>query len=476
MITELNRLSIPSVNNLTQRLSEILPSLKRFCAEVDGVHVENIEDDAEVERVLEDIHKLGQRPALKDQHSTMRLRALPGNSNLVVVEDNVYEELTHQKEKEKDFVKAALDEEVTEATDDSKPVTNDTDGQKTLSVASANTSENRKTPLAELEAPCAAVLRPRSGSALDDDTPISTVKSNLAARASSRSLNSAISHPWNHEASYPWDETKPPVDICLPAPVHHRDGGRGPSRLRLRLSSSDSAIGSDGGVNRRSAAGGADDTASTEDTFKHTSTVRGSKKSLLASLTGKAGGLHSSGFDAAGHATSPLLEDASVQTVDPGDRYPTTGLTPPSNFNLAEVRSFFSDDSERTHNQQAMGTFRKRLTGLKLKARTKDAAGAGAPPKSPLPRAQSAMEARSIDGEGRELEMGQLRGGAGGSVKSFDGAGGMSKMEFRARKVADRIRNLWFKTGELFRNMSVKRRRERDMEQAEWEGSMYSGV
>ncbi|KAJ9665990.1 hypothetical protein H2201_003901 [Coniosporium apollinis] len=479
LITELNRLSIPSVNNLTQRLSEILPSLKRFCAEVDGVHVENIEDDEEVERVLDDIHKLGQRPPLKDQHSTMRLRALPGKSNLVVVEDDVYEELTHQKEKEKDFVKAALGEEVTEATNDSKPVSSGTDGQKTLSVISAKTGENRKTSLTEPEAPCAAVIRPRSGSALidHDDTALSSVKSNLAARASSRSLNSAVSRPWNNEASYPWDESKPPVNICLPAPVHHRDGGRGPSRLRLRLSSSDSAIDSDAGKNRRSTTNGADDTASTEDTSKHTSTVRGSKKSLLASLTGKPG-LLSSGFDTAGHATSPLLEDSSVQTVDPGDRYPTTGLTPPSNFNLAEVRSFFSDDSERTHNQQAMGTFRKRLTGLKLKSRAKDAAaaGAGAPPRSPLPRAQSAMEARSIDDGSQDLGMGQMRGGAGGSVKSFDGAGGMSKMEFQARKVADRIRNLWFKTGELFRNMSTRRRREREMEQAEWEGSMYSGV
>lgn len=163
LITELNRLSIPSVNNLTQRLSEILPSLKRFCAEVDGVHVENIEDDEEVERVLDDIHKLGQRPPLKDQHSTMRLRALPGKSNLVVVEDDVYEELTHQKEKEKDFVKAALGEEVTEATNDSKPVSSGTDGQKTLSVISAKTGENRKTSLTEPEAPCAAVIRPGPG-------------------------------------------------------------------------------------------------------------------------------------------------------------------------------------------------------------------------------------------------------------------------------------------------------------------------
>ena len=73
--------------------------------------------------------------------------------------------------------------------------------------------------------------------------------------------------------------------------------------------------------------------------------------------------IHSGPLDVTGYAIGPDSLRNDDRSVDPGDRYPTTGLTPPSAFNL-EVRSFFSDNSSRS---QRGGSFRKRLTHLKAK-------------------------------------------------------------------------------------------------------------
>ncbi|KAK5070699.1 hypothetical protein LTR16_009314, partial [Cryomyces antarcticus] len=53
VITEVNRLSVPSVNGLTERLSELLPSLKRYHSE------DYLSDDETVQSTIEKIHGLG---------------------------------------------------------------------------------------------------------------------------------------------------------------------------------------------------------------------------------------------------------------------------------------------------------------------------------------------------------------------------------------------------------------------------------
>ena len=43
-------------------------------------------------------------------------------------------------------------------------------------------------------------------------------------------------------------------------------------------------------------------------------------------------------------------------------------------------------------------------------------------------------------------------------MHTYDGTVGMSRMEFRARKVAEKIKTLWFRSGELLRSMSGRRK------------------
>ncbi|KAK1019348.1 hypothetical protein LTR33_019341, partial [Friedmanniomyces endolithicus] len=70
-----------------------------------------------------------------------------------------------------------------------------------------------------------------------------------------------------------------------------------------------------------------------------------------------------------GAVASPIfLRSDDSLAHKPGDRYPTTGLTPPVNMNLDEVRSFFSDNSSEgkgpRHGHASGTSFRKRLTGF----------------------------------------------------------------------------------------------------------------
>merc|ERR1711881_697388 len=55
LMAEIDRLSIPSINGLTQRLSELLPSLRRYY----GEHGEGMEQDETVRSALDEIRRLG---------------------------------------------------------------------------------------------------------------------------------------------------------------------------------------------------------------------------------------------------------------------------------------------------------------------------------------------------------------------------------------------------------------------------------
>lgn len=155
--------------------------------------------------------------------------------------------------------------------------------------------------------------------------------------------------------------------------------------------------------------------------------------SILGSVSRRIG-IRSGPFDTTGYAIGPDSPRNDDRSVGPGDRYPTTGLTPPSSLNLEEVRSFFSDDSSRS---QRGGSFRKRLMNLKAKL-------------PPVARSHSALENHCLqNGDGSSKDsMFVIR--PGGSMHTYDGTVGMSRVEFRARKVAEKIKTLWFRSGGCF--------------------------
>ncbi|OCL14850.1 hypothetical protein AOQ84DRAFT_384426 [Glonium stellatum] len=436
LMVEIDNLTIPSVGGLTQRLSEYLPSLKRFYS---GEDKDKDEDDI-MEHALEEINEVG-GPALNSARSSARLRPMPGNPHLVVIDDGIYEEMAH-----KDILRSRL----VELSDCNASL---------YSKRSASHSRRGKTPLAELEAPMPAVLRTRSLSLSGNDEHRASFESKLARRSLRSLVGSPTDRPWNVDKNYPWADDVPAIDISLPAPTYHRDAPRpGPSRLRLRLSGSCSESQSDYGLYDESAVSPTTgDSTGSDDPFKHTRKV--SKHSILESISRRIG-IHTGPFDATGYAVGPDSLRNDDRSVDPGDRYPTTGLTPPSAFNLEEVRSFFSDDSSRS---QRGGSFRKRLTHLKAKL-------------PPVTRSHSALENRCLQNGDRSLKESRFAVRPGGSVHTYDGTVGMSKMEFRARKVVEKIKTLWFRSGELLRSMSGRRKPSQETRNWLHDSDVYSGT
>ncbi|KAK3064079.1 hypothetical protein LTS18_010297 [Coniosporium uncinatum] len=408
IINEVNRLSVPSVQGLTQRLSELLPSFKRFYDD------ENIMEDQTVESTIHDIRELGRRVVVP------RVEELPDS------------------------------------------LTNDDGGSSNGPEKDGKTAKRDRTPVAELEAPCPAHIRVMGPDS--EDIEIEKEVPNFSRPQPKSRLSGASSpssRPWNVDGNYSWNESMPSIDIRLPPPSARREAERKPSRLRLRTSDASSTAEEGGGPAKDSSPDTDEDhTGTTNDTFNNR------RRSVLGSISRKIGLHGSSHIDSSGFPTGPriLVDGGDDRAVDPGDRYPTTGLSPPSAFNLEEVRSFFSDDSSQHGGDGRGGSFRKRLTHLRSRVQ-------------PL-RAYSAMDRRSID-NGGSGELHDVLSPSGGSLQGFEGNAGMPMMEFRVRKLMDRVKVLWFKSGELIRSMSGRRPPQRGQDNgSEWveESTMYSGT
>jgi hypothetical protein len=448
LIAELERISVPSLNGLTQRLSELLPSLKRYYG--DGGEV-NYEDET-VRSAIDEIRKLGQLAQINNEENFSIAQKGSFENSLVV------EGLSHSP--------SEILSESTSNLQNARPRSASSPGLR---------RDASNPPVPELEAPNATFLRSRS---LSDGISSSCIGglSGLSklGRISDRSLRgSPASRPWNVDANYPWADSVPSIDIGLPAPTLRRDViEQKPSKLRLRISRGSGSGTDDIGTELDSVTVPGDlteSTGATTDTFGLNHRRKTSKRSILGSLTRKIGLGNS--FDQCGFATSREILGGEDRTVDPGDRYPTTGLSPPSALNIDEVRSFFSDDSSAHGEAANRGvSFRKRLTNLRTRL-------------PPISRAHSALEhRRAPQGAGlrRSNSLFVRNTGArstvsGSAVSGGDGIVGMPKTEFRAKKLVDRMKTLWYKGGELLRTWSGRRKNE-EYRTHDWDDSGESAV
>lgn len=453
LISEVERLSIPSVTGLTQRLSELIPSLKRYSSsetvskenmeEKDGQDIEKIVEDPELKSDINEIRHLGDRPGLlNNMRSSRRLRAIPGQATLVLIDDDVYQEL---RERAKSTVPGPRAEEVNDSDSSDKSFKSACE-RKDSGAATPNLKISQPS-LAELEAPLPAHVRVKSS--MDGGAKETVAK------------KSDETKPWDMSMKFPWNDSTSGIDITFPVKAHVRDqSGSRPSRLRSHSpASSEYSTATDGGQVRNATIEGQNitlDSTETHDTFKHSR--NGSHRpcvSVMGSITHKVGrtlGTDGNGFPAI--RTSVSLDEFAH---DPGDRYPTSGLTPPARFNIDDVRSFFSDDSSQTRRG---GSFRKRLTQLRSKIG----------PPSNMSRTHSALDSRTVDraataavgsttmGDGSSGNVTDSRGGTGGSVQTYDGATGMPKSEFRTKRLFERIKTFWFRSGEFFRNFGAKKK------------------
>ena len=232
--------------------------------------------------------------------------------------------------------------------------------------------------------PASALTRDKSPMTEDEVRGLLPPEMNPIARNGKRALvSSASSRPWNQDENYPWTGTKIDVDLAVPSQAHVRDSStteitRKRDTKSWELTSSNDPTDTSKGIDIGSILE-RDPTASlTSEQLTGVSILqhhfrKHSKRSVIGSLTRKIGLSSRINNDSTTRSIpSPALPpdattSGSTIAHRPGERYPTTGLTPPAAFNIDEVRSFFSDNSSE---KERNTPFRKRLTNFKGKSKS----------------------------------------------------------------------------------------------------------
>jgi hypothetical protein len=469
--TQVNRLSIPSVNGLSERLSELLPCLR-------DLNLDSVLANDRIAQTLDDGHQLGHvhsaRPGtVMSTRTSAGFRTLAERAEEFVkngTHDSVVPHKALRLNKDLPALPASLSLDKVSALQSA-------DGKASY-LSGSISAPSDITNL--LERPASAVIRGKSPMTEDEVRDLLPPEMNPIARGSKRSLvvSSLSSRPWNLDENYPWARSNLHIDLTAPDQVHHRDGlaaevarHRGTKSLDCTLTG-DLLGNTTSGIDIGSITTDLDPTASlttlqltgisTQHARKH------SKRSMLGSLKLKMGLGHSHHEDTTRSLpTSPGLRSIEEPTHNPGDRYPTTALTPPVGFNLDEVRSYFSDDSAESNKERKTPKGR-RWTGLKSKN------------KSTHPDPSRGQSLDGGLGDSHPYDAGSLAERIGidsSAAYTLDGIG-MGKAEFRIKRFGEKLRFLFAKGGELIRSLSTRSRSKKSArEHDEWlSDSLYSGV
>nr|POE89112.1 hypothetical protein CFP56_74706 [Quercus suber] len=469
--TQVNRLSIPSVSGLSERLSELLPCLK-------NLHLGDLlSSDDDVAHTIDDIHQLGRGPR---PGTTLSCRTSAGFRTLAERAEEIVLNGTHDSALP-GAGRLSINKELpplpASASADKVSTPNATDNKQSYlsgSVSAPSVFGNQDMR------PASTLFHQKSPTTEEEMRQMLPPESNPIARGAKRSLMlSGIStRPWNQDENYPWAGSNITIDLSVPSAAHTRKsitsdvirvGRRSRSLDFTSLHDiSDTIRGIDIGsittLNRSASLTTEQATGVTVHARKQ------SMRSIIGSISKKIGlGSRTTAIvnDATTrHVASPIKvssdRESRVQSHRAGDRYPTSSLTPPSNLNLDEVRSFFSDDSSERHRNASL---KKRLTNFKSKGKSV--------------RLDANTSNRSIDAGETTYDAGSAvanRLGASSSTHTYNA--GMGKAEFHMKRFGERLRLLLAKGGELFRSMSRRSRTPRiERVRDDWlSDSLYSGV
>ncbi|KAH0007466.1 hypothetical protein KCU78_g11761, partial [Aureobasidium melanogenum] len=464
MASEISRLPVPSVAALSERLSTLLPAIKHLhidCAPVDQTAM----NDA-----IDRIHHLG-RP---EGEAAELLRSSTGLHQLAAIADNIATNGTHDSAFLEVQKSGRLMKELPPLPEDSEKFSLSDSGldRNTTLITEGPTSTS------ELEPPKPVLLRGKSLSVInskDED-----LHPGFASRHS-LVLSTQNLRPWNLEESYPWCGNSPGIKIDFSTPVLRRHSS--PPKLVQRQSRESIKTKSETEETLDP-----DSTLPSSPLVSNSETVtptvltlhdrKSSKKSLIGSLSRRIG------LSTRAQSSTTVQEGALAGRASPGDRYPSTSLQSPHIMNIEDVRSFFSDSTEEEHGDEHRGSFRKQITSFRDKS-SKVPNG-----HVPVTYSQSldAHRGRSLDQYGRPSNVrttGSLfddRFTEPVTPQNYDGMVGMGRVEFRVKRVAERLRHMWMKGGEIIRSLSHRSRqaakrqhRERDVEFDNWlADSLYS--
>ncbi|KAK5113497.1 hypothetical protein LTR62_003366 [Meristemomyces frigidus] len=444
--TQVNRLSIPSVTGLSDKLTSILPALRNL--QLDSI----LSGPDGFAQVLEDLHNFGgSRPeTILSTRTSAGFRTLAERAEEIVLHGThdsvvpVSRLLLMNKELPPLPESASADKVSSISPLDEKQaylsgsVSAPVDLGKDFTCP-ASTSVRQKSPVSEEEV--RQLLPPEMN-------PITRGKRSL--------IISSASRPWNQDENYPWTGKDVPVDLTIPSETHTRESVIRELHRKAKsvdftttLQSSGSTAGIDIGSIYESGEGTASITTEQATGISTTHAHKASKRSIIGSLTKKISipGYGKRATDDTTVSLSPLPGSDVTLAHKPGDRYPTSALTPPVNLQLDEVRSFFSDNSSerqrRTHS-----SFRKRLTGIsrnKIKSVRLDGSN-GVRSRGGSLDNMTAYDAGSLNAE-------LQRTGVVSAAETVDGIG-MGKAEFKIKRFGERLRHLWCKGGDLIRTLS----------------------
>ncbi|KAF1352089.1 hypothetical protein BDV97DRAFT_348750 [Delphinella strobiligena] len=467
---EVNLLSVPSVAALSERLSALFPSIRHLTLD------SAIANDKAVRETIDEIHQLGQRP-----DSDGLLRSSTGLRQMAAMADTIVTNGTHDS--------AALDMKSVGRMRELPPLPEDTE-KFSLSDSGLDKNTSLGTEVlssfaltAELALPQTGLLRVKSFNNVDD---ADLMHPGFPSSATKRSLAPSTHHsrPWNLDEYYPWTGKSINIDIDFPKPILRRNTSASTVLRKSRLSTDESSETSGASGNRRATRGKSPlgdyspmflELSPTITTT--TESRKAIKRSIMGSLTRRMG--------LGGHRNKSSLHTSMLPDLPgptrPGDRYPSTALLAANAFQIDEVRSFFSDSTSNGSNKR--GSFRKHVKILRSRL-------PGGPATLSASRLHSidAQRNRSLDQHGAFLQPGRstsLRAGyftGPGLPQAYDGTGGMGKVEFRVKRVTERLRHVLLKTGEMIRTFSHKgrpdaKRLQKERERAEWlDDSLYSGT
>lgn len=419
LMAEIERLTIPSVGGLTQRLSEFFPSLREYykCGEPAEFPIEE-----EMEKyALEEIHEI--HPTQK--RSSARLRPMRGVSHMVVIEDDLYDELTS---KERGCGSPGGPDDGVAVSGASEADSNTGRPPKDDDIPSTPT-HHKTTPLPELRVPSSAVLRPRSHTVGPQELRIS----GESALSSRRSLRSSVStptvtetRPWNSDKNYPWaTSTNPAIDVSLPRPAAARHSPHpGPSHLRNGLSD-----------------------ASTTSSFSTAQTATASPFGSPA--------------DSTAHARHHRFSTFGCNSDQPhavGERYPTSALSPPTAiFRNHLSASDTSDDEHYDTTRKTRLSLRKRFSSTRkatLDSQTNTRAGRSKTNAQDFASPESTKYSTTSLLQDRAGEAQAFTSSTTANRHTFRDAEGMRAVDYRKHRIIDRLKTWWHKGSHLIRQLS----------------------
>lgn len=457
LLHEIEQLSIPSVKNLSLRLSELFPSIRsnhialdldrvdaalsrsvrearssgshRHVASVDGVADESGDGMASSpltrKGTVTSDGSRGLNVSTRDQRCLRLNKELPPLPPHIVIEDD-------SEESDGDGYESARASQ--ETTDEAQSGLDDTDHKKSMERPSGGKPEAK-----------ADAKKPQ----------LRKMASRLSLRGSAETAPPLKSD----EEGYTWSEGTRTADLTLTSNAGDATMSTDTIPKRGRSRSSPPAKNDNTLRVIRSMSPGFDANLVPNSEVQRSSQSDGSAKpDVLRSPSRKKGKAPLVGHSEA--AIDPRFFHPEEEThhrrsaVAAGDRYPTSALAAPPGLSIDESRSYFSDDSEE--DARRAGQKRRRFTRLKNK---RSMPGAESPNLSPI---DSGSDIRRTPNQ-ESMVFVDAPPGPMEDAHHEKPPAGMSKAEFHAKRFVEKLRFLLFRGGEALRNIGVGRQRRRQV-------------